>query len=81
MNAICFGCKAIHRGVPSHVVRTHQQNNTELCCPRCNTPVMTFDNDDELFNIRVEIENRTYALMAMAVDGSEGQLTFVEVEE
>jgi len=80
MNAICFGCKAIHRKVPVEVVTVHQQNNMALRCPRCNEKVIVFENDEDLFNIRVTLEDRTYGIMAITTDGSVGELTFVEVE-
>jgi len=81
MNAICFECKAIHRNVPQEVVMEHYLNNLELRCPRCNEVVFVFKSDDDLFNFRVVIENRTYGLLAMKEDGSEGELTFIEMEE
>jgi len=81
MNAICFGCKAIHRKVPVEVVTVHQQNNMALRCPRCNEKVIVFENDEDLFNIKVEIAERIYGLLAMTQNGSEGELTFIEVEE
>jgi len=81
MNAICFGCKAIHRNVPVEVVTVHQRNNIALRCPRCNEKVIVFETDEDLFNIRVEIEDRIYGLLAMTDNGLEGELTFIEVEE
>ncbi len=81
MNAICFGCKAIHRNVPLEVVEVFQENNLTLRCPRCNDEVITFESDEDLFNMRIVIDDITYSLLWMTEDGKEGQLTYVEVTE
>jgi hypothetical protein len=80
MNAICLGCKAIHRNVPVEVVMVHRQNKIVLRCPRCNDKVIVFETDDDLFNIRFDIEGHTYCIMAIELRGSVGELVFVEVE-
>lgn len=84
MNAICFSCRAIHRNVPYHVVRTHQQNNIALRCPRCNEKVIVFEKDEELFDFIIEdSEGVRFQLLAKSEneDGSGGELTYQEVVE
>jgi len=81
MNAICFGCKAIHRNVPVEVIEVYQELNIALRCPRCNDKVVVFETDDDLFDMRIVIDDITYSLMWMTQDGKEGQLTYVAVEE
>jgi len=91
MNAICFSCKAIHRGVPFHVVRNHQQNNIALRCPRqfddgsfCGEKVVAFENDEELFDFVLEdSDGKRFQLLAKSEnkDGSSGELTYQEVEQ
>lgn len=91
MNAICFGCRAIHRNVPYHVVRIHQQNNTVLRCPRqfddgsyCNEKVVVFEKDEELFDFVLEdSDGKQFQLLAKTEnkDGTGGELTYQEVTE
>ena len=90
MNAICFGCKAIHRGVPWHVVDIHKQNNIALRCPRqyddgslCGEKVVVFENDEELFDmVIVDSEGKHFQLLAQTDNGDgTGELTYQEVEQ
>jgi hypothetical protein len=81
-DAFCLACQKMYRNVADEVIALRNLYNIAPRCPSCNEKIITFEDEEELFEYTFEFEDgEKYRIIALTSDGKKGELNMVKVVE